>query len=165
MRAADPGTALAADIVICTYTDDRWPLLVRAVESALAQRLAPARLIISVDHNRALFERCRSQCRDRRPELQKSGVIFADGRDSGLLQHDLAEPDAVGVGAHAASAIFRRDAPRQYAGMPVVPIQEAGRVERLCLLRGRVVWHDEGMDRRDRRCNGIRHVEQGQGRA
>jgi glucosyl-dolichyl phosphate glucuronosyltransferase len=62
-------TALRADVVICTYTLDRWDLLVRAVESALAQSVAPQRLIIVVGHsapgeqniNEELLARCREE--------------------------------------------------------------------------------------------------------
>jgi len=62
-------TALRADIVICTYTLDRWELLVRAVESALAQSIPPQQLIIIVGHaapgeqhiNHELLARCRQE--------------------------------------------------------------------------------------------------------
>lgn len=53
--------ATRADVVICTYTLGRWELLVRAVESALAQSVTPHRLIIVVDHNDELLERCRQE--------------------------------------------------------------------------------------------------------
>ena len=52
-----PVTALRADVVICTYTLARWNLLAQSVESVLAQRIAPHRLIIVVDHNQELLER------------------------------------------------------------------------------------------------------------
>ncbi|OBH04713.1 hypothetical protein A5696_03815 [Mycobacterium sp. E2699] len=71
MTPAGPAgaTALRADVVICTYTLDRWELLVRAVESALAQSVAPQRLIIVVGHsapgaeniNHELLARCRQE--------------------------------------------------------------------------------------------------------
>jgi glucosyl-dolichyl phosphate glucuronosyltransferase len=71
MTSAVPvsATALRADVVICTYTLDRWDLLVRAVESALAQSVAPHRLIIVVGHsapgeqniNEELLARCREE--------------------------------------------------------------------------------------------------------
>ena len=54
-------TALRADIVICTYTLARWDLLARSVESALTQRFTPQRVIIVVDHNHELLERCQHQ--------------------------------------------------------------------------------------------------------
>jgi glycosyltransferase involved in cell wall biosynthesis len=54
---------------MCTYTMDRWDLLARAVESALAQSVAPQRLIIVVGHsapgeqhvNDELLARCRQE--------------------------------------------------------------------------------------------------------
>ena len=42
------GTALRADVVICTYTLARWELLARAVESVLAQTRRPT----ATDHRR-----------------------------------------------------------------------------------------------------------------
>ena len=56
-----PGAALRADVVICTYTLDRWELIVRAVDSVLAQTVPPQQLIIVVDHNDALVARCRQE--------------------------------------------------------------------------------------------------------
>ncbi len=71
MTTAGPAgaTALSADVVICTYTLDRWELLVRTVESALAQTVAPQRVIIVVGHsepgehnvNQELLARCRQE--------------------------------------------------------------------------------------------------------
>lgn len=55
------GITPSADIVICTYTLDRWRLVVRAVESALAQSATAHQLIIVVDHNDELLERCRRE--------------------------------------------------------------------------------------------------------
>jgi glucosyl-dolichyl phosphate glucuronosyltransferase len=62
-------TAPRADVVICTYTVARWELLARAVESALAQSVAPQQLIIVVGHSEAgeelinheLLARCRQE--------------------------------------------------------------------------------------------------------
>ena len=53
----------------------------------------------------------------------ESVKIGADRRDRRLLQHDLAEPDAVGVGALAG-----RGAPRQVAAVAVVPGEQRRRV-------------------------------------
>jgi len=51
----------SVDVVICCYTFDRWDLITRAVASVVAQSVLPERLIISVDHNEELFERCRAE--------------------------------------------------------------------------------------------------------
>jgi GT2 family glycosyltransferase len=48
----------SADVVICTYTDERWDLLERAVASVQAQTVGPAKLLICVDHNEELLARC-----------------------------------------------------------------------------------------------------------
>jgi glucosyl-dolichyl phosphate glucuronosyltransferase len=48
-------------VVICAYTEDRWPLLLRSVSSVQHQSLVPLEIIVCVDHNDSLFERCRRQ--------------------------------------------------------------------------------------------------------
>src|ERR1051326_1052674 len=59
---------------------------------------------------------------DGRKPRHKAVKISPYRRDSGLLQHDLAEPDAVGIGYLAGLG-----APRQRAAMPVVPTQQRWR--------------------------------------
>ncbi len=71
-------TALRADVVICTYTLARWNLLLRSVESVLAQRIAPQRLVIVVDHNGELFEQCRQQWAGGLPESPVEIVVVAN---------------------------------------------------------------------------------------
>jgi GT2 family glycosyltransferase len=44
-------------VVIACHTAERWSLLLRAVRSALAQTLAPAEVVVVVDHNPALLGR------------------------------------------------------------------------------------------------------------
>lgn len=44
-------------VVIRTYTEQRWDLLEKAVESVLHQELLPDQLVIVVDHNPSLLER------------------------------------------------------------------------------------------------------------
>jgi GT2 family glycosyltransferase len=46
-------------VVICVYTERRWPQIVRAVESVLAQEVPAAQVVIVVDHNPALLDRVR----------------------------------------------------------------------------------------------------------
>jgi cellulose synthase/poly-beta-1,6-N-acetylglucosamine synthase-like glycosyltransferase len=43
--------------VICAYTEQRWDQMVSAVESARTQSRPPLEVIVSIDHNPALFER------------------------------------------------------------------------------------------------------------
>lgn len=46
--------------MICAYTEARWALLVRAVASAAVQSVAPAEVIVVVDHCPALLTRARA---------------------------------------------------------------------------------------------------------
>jgi glycosyltransferase involved in cell wall biosynthesis len=94
MSSAAP--ALRADVIICTYTLDRWELLVRAVESALAQTIAPQQLIIVVGHsapgeqyiNEELLARCRQEWGTRSADSLVEIVIvtrrFAGTKGSSL---------------------------------------------------------------------------------
>jgi glycosyltransferase involved in cell wall biosynthesis len=50
-----------ADVIICTHALDRWDLLKRSVESVIAQDVLPQQLIIAVDHNDELVQRCRNE--------------------------------------------------------------------------------------------------------
>jgi cellulose synthase/poly-beta-1,6-N-acetylglucosamine synthase-like glycosyltransferase len=54
-------------VVICTYTPDRWEQLCAAVDSVLGQTRPPFELLVSVDHNRDLYERCVQRWGDRPP--------------------------------------------------------------------------------------------------
>ena len=78
LTAIAAATALRADVVICTYTLARWDLLAQSVESALAQRIAPQRLIIVVDHNQELLERCRQEWTGWRPDSPVEIVVVAN---------------------------------------------------------------------------------------
>ena len=90
---------------------------------------------------------------DRGPQREEALVVFADGRNGRLLQHDLAQPDAIGIGMNTAGAIGWRDAPGQRPRMPVVPLEDGGAVERGGLSRVVGIWHDDGMTRPAGRCN------------
>ncbi|MBM0227121.1 hypothetical protein [Micromonospora sp. ATA51] len=57
---AGPGPALAVTVVICVYTEQRWPQIIRAVGSVLAQDVPAAQVVVVVDHNPALLERARA---------------------------------------------------------------------------------------------------------
>lgn len=47
-------------VVICAYTDRRWPVLADAVASARNQEPAPEQLVLVIDHNEALLARARA---------------------------------------------------------------------------------------------------------
>jgi glucosyl-dolichyl phosphate glucuronosyltransferase len=82
-------TTLSVDVVICTYTDDRWHLLERAVRSALAQTEAAQQVIVCVDHNRELYERCRAEWADLASVLVVPNAFagrLGSARNTALLQ-------------------------------------------------------------------------------
>jgi GT2 family glycosyltransferase len=51
----------AVSVVMPCHTDERWSCIVAAVESAKAQTLAPAEIIVVVDHNPKLYSRMRRE--------------------------------------------------------------------------------------------------------
>ncbi|MFN8535608.1 MAG: glycosyltransferase family 2 protein [Dehalococcoidia bacterium] len=59
-------------VVICAYRDDRWEDLKKAVASLKAQTLAPAEILLAIDHNGPLAERCREEL---------SGVRVVENRE------------------------------------------------------------------------------------
>ena len=74
---AATATALHADVVICTYTLERWELLARSVESVLAQHVLPRQLIIVVDHNDELLARCQEEWGTGRDDSPVEIVVAA----------------------------------------------------------------------------------------
>jgi glucosyl-dolichyl phosphate glucuronosyltransferase len=64
LRYKEHGLALSFSVVICAYTQSRWPRLLEAVASAKAQSLKPLQIIVCIDHNPELAEMCRDAWRD-----------------------------------------------------------------------------------------------------
>jgi glycosyltransferase involved in cell wall biosynthesis len=86
------GIAPRADVVICTYTLARWGLLVRGVESVLAQSVTPHQLIIAVDHNDELVQRCRQEWGAGRSDSSVEVAVVANrfaGRKGSALNSAL----------------------------------------------------------------------------
>ena len=50
-----------ATVITATYSMERWPLIVRAIDSILAQTVLPRAIILPVDHNPELFRRLRDE--------------------------------------------------------------------------------------------------------
>ena len=48
---------LDVSVVICAYTEDRWPQLLEAIASVQRQSPPPRELIVAIDHNPALLQR------------------------------------------------------------------------------------------------------------
>jgi hypothetical protein len=83
------------------------------------------------------IERRRGEIGDRRPERNKAQVVVSYRRDGRLLQHDLAEPDAIGIGSDAAGALPRAHTPGQVPRMRGIPAQHRLRINGV--LRDRTV--------------------------
>jgi GT2 family glycosyltransferase len=53
-------TTLTVSVVIPAYTLDRWPILIKAVDSVRRQTVTPDEVVVSVDNNDELLELCRA---------------------------------------------------------------------------------------------------------
>jgi len=69
---------LTVSVVICAYTEDRWLLLQRSVASVQHQRRTPMEIIVCVDHNDALLERCRRHWEHRTASPSVPVVVLAN---------------------------------------------------------------------------------------
>jgi len=75
---------LKASVVICAYTEERWPQIGNAIDSITQQTVRPSQVIVVADHNPALRERLE----DEYPDLDVIPNEFARGlsgaRNSGV---------------------------------------------------------------------------------
>lgn len=83
--------ALSASVVICAYTMDRWDLLRRSVGSVEEQNVRPEEVIVCIDHNPELAQRCTLEW----PQLDGSFIRVVQNRFPGRLGS--ARNTAVGV--------------------------------------------------------------------
>ncbi len=58
---SQPRTATSVAVVIPAYTMDRWPLLVKAVESLKVQTVPADEIVLCIDNNDELLQRARDQ--------------------------------------------------------------------------------------------------------
>lgn len=100
MRSSSVDTS----VVICTYTEARWPALVAAVESVQRQTTQPQEIIAVVDHNPRLREKVEATLpnvvvvENKEPRglsgARNSGIAVAQGALLAFLDDDaIATPD------------------------------------------------------------------------
>jgi GT2 family glycosyltransferase len=73
-------------VIICAYTDRRWPVLVEAVASALAQRPAPREVVLVIDHNDALLARAGAEFPDVVVVANAEGQGLSGARNTGVAR-------------------------------------------------------------------------------
>lgn len=97
-------TTLDVSVVICAYTEARWPDLGAAVESLRRQSIPAREIIVVIDHNQQLLERVRAEfsgiiaVENSEPQglsgARNSGIAVAKGDFIAFLDDDAtAEPD------------------------------------------------------------------------
>jgi GT2 family glycosyltransferase len=80
-RDREPATI---SVLVCAYTEDRWPVLCEAIASVLGQSPPPLEAIVVIDHNEALLARVREAFPSvlAHPNAQAQGLSGA--RNTGL---------------------------------------------------------------------------------
>jgi glycosyltransferase involved in cell wall biosynthesis len=79
------GPGLQASVIVCAYTEKRWPQIEMALDSIARQAVPPQEVIVVVDHNPALQERLEAEY----PKLEVIPNKFERGlsgaRNTGIL--------------------------------------------------------------------------------
>jgi len=75
---------LTTGVVICAYTEARWPRLVQAVESVCAQSHPATEVVLVVDHDRALLERARARFPQVRVVASTGAPGLSGARNTGV---------------------------------------------------------------------------------
>lgn len=83
---------LAASVVVCVYTEERWSQIERALSSIAEQRVRPGQVVVVVDHNPALCQRLAAQYPDLEVIPNKFGRGLSGARNTGI---DHSEGDVV----------------------------------------------------------------------
>jgi glycosyltransferase involved in cell wall biosynthesis len=85
-------TNLAASVVVCAYTEERWPQIERALSSIAEQTVRPGQVVVVVDHNPALCQRLATQYPDLEVIPSKFERGLSGARNTGI---DHAKGDVV----------------------------------------------------------------------
>jgi glycosyltransferase involved in cell wall biosynthesis len=71
-------------VVICAHTMDRWDDICDAVRSVEAQEAPPDEIVLVVDHNRVLLERCAAEFREHKVVENHEAKGLSGARNSGI---------------------------------------------------------------------------------
>ena len=74
----------SVSVIICAYASERWATLREAVSALQRQTLAPAEVIVVVDHNQALLQRVREELDGVRAVPNKSRRGLSGARNTGV---------------------------------------------------------------------------------
>ena len=78
--------SLSIDVVVCTYTDERFGDLERALESVQGQTLAPNKVVLVVDRNPELAERAKRTFRGLEVAVSEGAGGLSAARNAGLAR-------------------------------------------------------------------------------
>lgn len=73
-----------ASVVICSYTEERWDLLMEVIDSVNAQTFAPRQLIVVVDHNVNLYKRLIATVQDVTLVESRGPTGLSGARNTGV---------------------------------------------------------------------------------
>jgi glycosyltransferase involved in cell wall biosynthesis len=71
-------------VIICAYTEDRWPLLKKSVASVEAQTSPPIEIILCIDHNEELLRKSEGYFGKGRPARAIPLIVLANKYDGRL---------------------------------------------------------------------------------
>ncbi|MEO5901226.1 MAG: glycosyltransferase family 2 protein [Ilumatobacteraceae bacterium] len=75
---------LTISVVVCAYTEARWDELICSLESLAAQTRCAHEVILVIDHNPALFARCRQSFADIAVVENSNGRGLSGARNTGV---------------------------------------------------------------------------------
>lgn len=128
--ASEPCTV---SVVICSYTEERWDLLINVLDSVAAQTLVPQQVILVVDYNVGLYKRLVAAVKDITLVENNGprGLSGARNTGVGLVTSDIVaflDDDAVAHPAWLERLTALYDDPNVLAvGGRVEPVWETGR--------------------------------------
>ena len=78
-----PGSPTVS-VIVCAYTEERWPQLEKAIGSLQSQTTPPLEIILCIDHNDELLRKCEEQFVTRRPAGPVPLIVLANKYDGRL---------------------------------------------------------------------------------